>query len=31
VTPADLIEAIVTEEGVHRGPYGQSLPRVVRA
>lgn len=25
VTPADLIAAIVTENGVHRAPYGQSL------
>jgi methylthioribose-1-phosphate isomerase len=31
VTPADLIAAIVTEEGVHRAPYEESLPRVVRA
>jgi methylthioribose-1-phosphate isomerase len=30
VTPADLIAAIVTEEGVHRAPYEESLPRVVR-
>ncbi|HXX54720.1 MAG TPA: S-methyl-5-thioribose-1-phosphate isomerase [Methanoregula sp.] len=27
VTPADLIGAIVTERGVHRPPYDQSLPR----
>jgi methylthioribose-1-phosphate isomerase len=27
VTPADLIGAIVTEEGVHRAPYGASLAR----
>jgi methylthioribose-1-phosphate isomerase len=27
VTPAELISAIVTEEGVHRPPYGGSLPR----
>ena len=27
VTPAELIAAIVTEEGVHRAPYKQSLPR----
>jgi len=26
VTPADLIAAIVTEEGVHRPPYVESLP-----
>jgi methylthioribose-1-phosphate isomerase len=25
VTPAELIEAIVTEEGVHRAPYSRSL------
>ena len=31
VTPAELIAAIVTEEGVHRAPYGDSLPRVVHA
>ncbi len=28
VTPADLITAIVTEEGVHRAPYTRSLARV---
>jgi methylthioribose-1-phosphate isomerase len=27
VTPADLIAAIVTEEGVHRPPFAESLPR----
>jgi methylthioribose-1-phosphate isomerase len=27
VTPADLVAAIVTERGVHRPPYGESLPR----
>jgi methylthioribose-1-phosphate isomerase len=27
VTPAALITAIVTELGVHRAPYGESLPR----
>jgi methylthioribose-1-phosphate isomerase len=27
VTPADLIAAIVTEEGVHLPPYASSLPR----
>ena len=27
VTPAELIAAIVTEVGVHRPPYGESLPR----
>jgi methylthioribose-1-phosphate isomerase len=26
VTPGDLIAAIVTEEGVHRAPYADSLP-----
>jgi methylthioribose-1-phosphate isomerase len=31
VTPAALITAIVTEEGVHRAPYAQSLPRAVPA
>ncbi|MCP9486612.1 MAG: S-methyl-5-thioribose-1-phosphate isomerase [Gaiellaceae bacterium MAG52_C11] len=31
VTPAALIAAIVTEEGVHRAPFAVSLPRVVRA
>lgn len=31
VTPADLIGAIVTEEGVHRPPYEDSLPRPARA
>ncbi len=29
VTPAALVSAIVTEEGVHRPPYDESLPRVV--
>jgi methylthioribose-1-phosphate isomerase len=29
VTPAVLITAIVTEEGVHRAPYGESLPAPV--
>ncbi len=29
VTPAELIAAIVTEVGVHRAPYADSLPRVV--
>ncbi|MDQ3866855.1 MAG: S-methyl-5-thioribose-1-phosphate isomerase [Actinomycetota bacterium] len=27
VTPADLITAIVTEEGVHRPPYSKTLPQ----
>jgi methylthioribose-1-phosphate isomerase len=31
VTPADLIAAIVTEEGVHRAPYAESLGRAVVA
>jgi methylthioribose-1-phosphate isomerase len=31
VTPAELIGAIVTEEGVHRAPYSESLPRIVLA
>jgi methylthioribose-1-phosphate isomerase len=31
VTPAALIAAIVTERGIHRAPYAESLPRAVRA
>ena len=31
VTPADLISAIVTESGVHRAPYAQSLAGTVAA
>jgi methylthioribose-1-phosphate isomerase len=31
VTPSALIDAIVTERGVHRAPYAESLPQVVRA
>jgi methylthioribose-1-phosphate isomerase len=31
VTPASLIEAIVTERGVHRAPYVESLNGVVAA
>jgi methylthioribose-1-phosphate isomerase len=31
VTPAELIAAIVTEVGVHRAPYVESLPRVLAA
>jgi methylthioribose-1-phosphate isomerase len=31
VTPAELIAAIVTEEGVHRAPYASSLPVPARA
>ncbi len=27
VTPAELIAAVVTEQGVHRAPYEQTLPR----
>ena len=30
VTPAGLITAIVTEAGIHRSPYGASLPTLVR-
>ena len=29
VTPAELVAAIVTEHGVHRAPYSQSLAGVV--
>ena len=29
VTPAALLTAVVTEEGVHRAPLAESLPRVV--
>ncbi len=31
ITPAELVDAIVTEEGVHRAPYEASLPAPVRA
>jgi methylthioribose-1-phosphate isomerase len=31
VTPASLITAIVTEEGVHRAPYAASLPMPARS
>jgi methylthioribose-1-phosphate isomerase len=31
VTPASLITAVVTEVGVHRPPYAESLPRPVAA
>ena len=31
ITPAALIAAIVTEEGVHRAPYAETLPRLVHA
>lgn len=31
VTPASLIDAIVTEEGVHRAPYESSLPAPARS
>jgi methylthioribose-1-phosphate isomerase len=31
VTPAGLVAAIVTEEGVHRPPFAESLPTMVRA
>ena len=27
VTPGDLVAAIVTELGVHRAPYAETLPR----
>jgi methylthioribose-1-phosphate isomerase len=30
VTPAELVSAIVSEEGVHRAPYESSLPAPVR-
>ena len=29
VTPAELVSAIVTEDGVHRAPYDATLPRAV--
>jgi methylthioribose-1-phosphate isomerase len=31
VTPAALVAAIVTERGVHRAPYAESLPREAAA
>jgi methylthioribose-1-phosphate isomerase len=31
VTPAELVTAIVTELGVHRAPYAESLPSPVRS
>ena len=31
VTPAALVSAILTEEGIHRAPYEESLPAVVHA
>jgi len=31
VTPAELVSAIVTEQGIHRAPYETSLPRAVAA
>ena len=31
VTPAELIAAIVTEHGVHRPPYAESLAQAVPA
>jgi methylthioribose-1-phosphate isomerase len=31
VTPADLVAAIVTERGVHRMPYAETLPREAAA
>ena len=31
ITPGNLVAAIVTEHGVHRGPYAETLPREVAA
>ena len=31
VTPAELVAAIVTEHGVHRAPYAESLAGAVAA
>jgi methylthioribose-1-phosphate isomerase len=31
VTPAELVTAIVTEVGVHRAPYGSSLPTLLHS
>jgi methylthioribose-1-phosphate isomerase len=31
VTPADLVDAIVTEQGVHRAPYAEALPVALAA
>jgi methylthioribose-1-phosphate isomerase len=31
VTPSELMTAIVTEIGVHRAPYAESLPSAVRS
>ena len=31
VTPAELVTAIVTEVGVHRAPFGSSLPTLLRS
>jgi len=31
VTPSDLVAAIVTEVGIHRAPYAESLPSPVRS
>jgi methylthioribose-1-phosphate isomerase len=31
VTPAELVAAIVTEHGIHRAPYVESLAGVVAA
>ncbi len=31
VTPAALVSAILTEEGIHRAPYEETLPAVVHA
>ena len=31
VTPAELVTAIITEAGVHRAPFGSSLPTLLRS
>ena len=31
VTPAELVAAIVTEQGVHRAPYAESLAGAILA
>jgi methylthioribose-1-phosphate isomerase len=31
VTPAELVTAIITEVGVHRAPFGSSLPTLLRS
>jgi methylthioribose-1-phosphate isomerase len=30
VTPHDLVSAIVTEQGIARDPFAQTLPQLVR-